>query len=220
MDLVQDLRERRGLFQTCAQMMILVGKECQGKEMEAAARKAYAAAFVMMEQMDQLDQALAAIDEGVMRPMEVEVVCAKCGVAHNLRAVMNMLVSQEDQTWDDVKCLSCGEHAAHIRRDSEKVAKAYSLTVHGVLGSEKDTRTNEERMAEAQAVVKDSPVNSDQLPPAQELRATLLGEMVNPVVIEHGNGHDETERSDIRKRLENAKAKIRSRDAQSDENDF
>ncbi len=202
MDVLNDLRDRRSQLQILAQMMAQVGKECEGNKMETAARKAYAAAFVAMEWMDQIDQALAVLSGNVTREVRVTLVCPKCGREQGCQAVVNMLLPEGE--WKDVECTSCGGHVGHIRADLPRVPKAYALSVYGVVDYGPDTRTNEERKPEALALAKGTVARAEELPPAREMRAALYGETLgDPVALSHGR-----EIEDLRSRLEKAKSKL------------
>lgn len=221
MDIVQGLIERRSLFHTVTQMLIHAAVECDEKGMEASARLIYAAAYVQMEQMDQVDQALAAIDGCVTRIVEVDLVCSGCGDIQGGRAVINLLISEDEQGWEDVSCLSCDKgHIAHIRHDEEKIPTAFVLTIQGIVDFEKDERTNDERKPEAKVIGKGGEGHADELPPASELRATLYGETKGELVVVQHESKQDAVKQDIRAKLGAAKAKIGQATDDDDEEDF
>ena len=221
MEIVQDLRDRRGMLQLIVQMMVKVGLECEKREMDTEAKESFAATYYLMGQMDEIDQALAAIEQRSMRSIEVDIVCTDCGVVQNSKAVLNILMPPESQELVQVNCSSCGNvHIGDVRNDSPDLPKGYSLTVYGVLDSEREDRTYEERRPEVLALGKGTEANPDDLPPVGELKAMLWGETFgSPVAVQHGDS-DDGKVKDIQTNLEAAKALMPGADSTDDEYSF
>jgi len=222
LDIVKDLRDRRGLFQLMVQMTVKVGIECEKAGMDTEAKESFAATYMMMGQMDEIDQALAAIEQRSMRSIEVDIVCTDCGVVQNQKAVLNVLMPPESQELVQVNCSSCGKvHIGDVRNDSPDLPKGYSLTIYGVLDSEREERTFEERRPEALALGKGTEANPDDLPPVVEMKAMLWGETLgSPVSVQHGVDTKNGQVENIRSKLDAAKALMPGADSTNDEDDF
>jgi hypothetical protein len=222
LDVAQDLRERRGLLIIGTEMLWKVGKACEERTMEGEARQAYAVMCILMEQLDQIDQALAVLGEGTVRQSTLAMTCPGCGAKNAAAAVLNVLLPDDQEAaWETLKCASCGEEVGHYRKDTKGLPKGYALTVYGVMDYEKDGRTLEERLPEAAALARYNVSDPEQLPPAEELRVKALLAGGDPVAIEHGSVSAEArKRRDIRSKLEEARAKMEMALPRSEEDDF
>lgn len=223
LDVAQELREQRGLLTLCVEMLWRIGRRCEEKKLDHEARQAYAVMCVLMERLDQIDQALAVLGEGTVRQTKVEMVCGHCATKNGATARLNVLLEDGEQAqWETLRCSACGADVGHYRKDPSGMPKGYVLAIEGVLDYEKDTRTLEERLPEAAAIAKHGVVKPEELPSAEELRVKALLEGGVPVGVQHGEVPEEIKkRQDIRRQLEEAKRKMQMKmPMKGEEDDF